>query len=327
VEEQYPLFLRSNRPRPSDLTRLRHEVSAFGQGPRISILVPVSEPGLLGRTLDSVLRQAYPGWELCVACAESAGGGVEKILAERDGLDRHVKVAHQDAGAAGLSNAALSLATDEFACVLGCGDELAPEALFEVAKALRNHPDAALVYTDEDRIDGEGNRSQPHFKPGWSPDLLLSTDYVSSLSVYRRSVLEEVGGFREEFDGCHGYDLALRVTERAGDVAHVPRILYHRHTPAETNGGHAKEKVRRSIAEALGRRGLQGSVEDGLLPDRFRVRYDVQGEPKVTLIIPTRDNVSLLKNCVQSIERLTTYRNYEILIVDNDSLPPASRRR
>jgi GT2 family glycosyltransferase len=261
---------------------------------------------------------------LCVACAGSIGDGVDEILAERDGLDGHVKVAHRDAGAAGLSNAALSLATGEFAGVLGCGDELSTEALFEVAKMLRNHPDAALVYTDEDLIDGEGNRSQPHFKPGWSPDLLLSTDYVSSLSVYRRSVLEEVGGFREEFDGCHDYDLALRVTERVDGILHVPRVLYHRHAPAGTNGDQAKEKARRSIAEALGRRSLRGSVEDGLLPARFWVRLDVRGEPKVSLIIPTRDNGSMLKNCVESIERLTTYRNYEILIVDNDSADPAT---
>jgi GT2 family glycosyltransferase len=251
---------------------------------------------------------------------------VDAILAERGGLDGQVKVkvAHRASGAAGLLNAALSLATGEFAGVLGCGDELAPEALFEVAKILRSHPDAALVYTDEDRIDQKGNRSQPHFKPGWSPDLLLSTDYVSSLSVYRRSALKEVGGFREEFDGCHGYDLTLRVTERAGGVLHVPKILYHRHTSSGKSGDHAKEKARRSIAETLGRRSLRGSVEDGLLPDRFRVKFDVRDRPKVSLIIPTRDNVSMLKNCVQSIERLTTYRNYEILIVDNDSADPAT---
>ncbi|MDQ4129003.1 MAG: glycosyltransferase, partial [Actinomycetota bacterium] len=322
MEDQYPLFLRNNRPRPSDLTRLGYEVSAFGRGPKITILLPIFEPEQLGETLDSVLRQAYPNWELCVACKASDGERVGRILGERDVLEGRLEVAYRDAGAAGLSNAALSLATGEFAGVLGCGDKLAPEALFEVAKSLRDRPDAVLVYTDEDKIDGEGRRSQPHFKPGWSPDLLLAADYVSSLSVYRRSFLEKAGGFREELEGAHGHDLALRATEDPGSIHHLPGVLYHRRTPSGPDSGWSKEHARQAVAEALERRGLEGSVEDGLLPDRFRVRYEVAGRPLVSIVIPTRDNVSMLKNCVESIERLTTYTNYEILIVDNDSVDP-----
>jgi GT2 family glycosyltransferase len=313
-------MIRSNRPRAGHLARLRGEVSAFEYRPLFSILVPVSGQARSERMLDSVLAQIYPRWELCVCCDGSTGESTRKVLSGYERLDGRIRVMYGEEGSAASLNSTLSLATGEFACVLTCGDELAPAALFEVAKVLQEHANSDLIYTDEDRIDEEGNRSHPHFKPGWSPDLLLSTDYISNLSVYRRSLLAEIGGFGEEFEDCYGYDLALRATEQTEEIRHIPEVLYHRR--ASGNGAPAKEKARRALIEALGRRNLQGTVEDGLLPDRFRVRLTVRDEPKVSLIIPTRDNVSLLKNCVESIERLTTYSNYEILIVDNDSVDP-----
>ncbi|HEX2741911.1 MAG TPA: glycosyltransferase [Rubrobacter sp.] len=308
--------------------RLREEASTFRYRPLISILMPVieREPEQLEQALDSVLGQIYQHWELCVGCNDTTGGRTKRILSEYERLDGRIKVVYLGRSAAGLSNAVLSIAAGEFAGVLGCCDELAPDALFEVVKALQEHADSDLIYSDEDRIDEKGNRSRPHFKPDWSPDLLLSTNYVSHLSVYRRSVLEDVGAFRKGFEGCLGYDLVLRVTERDGLIQHVPKVLYHRRiseAPKASGEGDevtTRESARRALSEAMKRRGLEGSVEDGLLPDRFRLRFDVRGEPKVSIIIPTRDNVSLLKNCVESIERLSTYRNYEILIVDNDSV-------
>jgi GT2 family glycosyltransferase len=328
VEEQYPALLRSNHLRAGDLRRLRYEASTFLYRPLVSILMPVSdrEPAQLEQSLDSVLGQIYQDWELCVGCNDQTGERTKRILSEYERMDGRIRVVYpgRSTGVAGLSNAALSVAAGEFACVLDCCDELAPDALFEVVKALQERADSDLIYSDEDRIDGEGNRSRPRFKPDWSPDLLLSTNYVSNLSVYRRSLLEDVGAFREDFEGCPGYDLVLRVTERAGEIQHVPKVLYHRRevTQASGEGDEALESARRALSEAMKRRGLEGSVEDGLLPGRFRLRFDVRGEPKVSIIIPTRDNVSLLKNCVESIERLSTYRNYEILIVDNDSVDP-----
>ena len=326
VEEQYPTLIRNNRLRPGEAVRLRGEASAFGYRPLVSICMPVSnpEPGRLRRALDSVLGQVYPGWELRLCCAAPPEANVKEILSLYGRLDGRIEVSYgtRDAGASGLSNEALSLAGGELVVFLGEEDALAPEALFEVVKLLQDHPGADLVYSDSDRLDEEGNRCDPHFKPGWSPDLLLSLDYLSHLSVYRRSLLEEVGGFGRGLDGCRHHDLVLRYTELAGSVRHLPKVLYHRRTTADGDAARARGESRRVLSEALRRRGVEGSVEDGELPESFRVRPRISGEPLVSLVIPTRDNVALLKNCVESIERLTTYRNYQILIVDNDSADP-----
>src|SRR5215218_6115716 len=330
VEDQYPTLVRNNRLRVSDLRHLRYETATFEYRPLVSLLMPVSNPEWLERTLDCVVGQIYPNWELCVCCDGSTEERVRRILSRYERLDERIKVGHPelDTGAAGLSNAALSLATGEFVGVLGDGDELAPDALFEVVKVLQEHPESDFIYSDEDEIDEEGNRARPRFKPDWSPDLLLSSDYVSRLSVYRRSLLEEVGGFNEGSDSYRDYDLVLRTTEHTDKIRHVPKVLYHRRasTGSPTSAGESRtgDTTRRVLSEALERRGLEGSVEDDLLPESFRVRPKIKGEPKVSLIIPTRDNVSMLKNCLESIERLTTYGNYEIIIMDNDSVDPAT---
>ena len=328
VQEQYPVMVRSDRLRNSDLARLRDEAAGFGYRPPFSILMPVFRPEkrLLERALESVVGQVYRDWELRVCADGSTGEEAREVLSRYERLDGRVKVAYEerDAGAAELSNAALAAAAGEFACLLGHGDALAPDALFEVVKLLQEHREADLVYTDEDKVDDEGNRSDPYFKPGWSPSLLLSANYVSHLSVYRRSFLEEVGGFREGFEGSEDYDLVLRATERTREIHHVPRVLYHRGVVPDPNVGQTGS--RRALAVALERRGIEGSVEDGLLVGSFRTRLEIRGEPKVSLIIPTRDNVSLLRNCVESVERLTTYRNYEIVVIDNDSVHPETVR-
>jgi GT2 family glycosyltransferase len=327
------MLVKNNRLRAGDLARLKEKVSSFAYRPLLSILMPVLKPELrwLERTLDSAVRQIYPDWELRICCVASTEEHIKEVLSRYERLDERIKVVYpeQDAGAVRLSNTTLSMAGGEFACFLGEGDELAPHALLEVVRALQEHPGADLIYTDEDAIDEEGKRSEPRFKPGWSPDLLLSTNYISHLSVYRRSLVEELGGLREGFEGAHDHDLLLRLTERTDKIRHIPKVLYHRRastgSPTSANvddEARTRDRTRDALSEALKRRGLEGSVEDGLLPDRFRARPKIKGEPKVSIIIPTRDNVSLLKNGVESIERLTSYRNYEILIVDNDSSEP-----
>jgi GT2 family glycosyltransferase len=328
VEDQYPTLVRNNRLRASDLRRVRHEAANLGYRPLVSIVMPVLDRsgGLLERTLDSVLGQVYAHWELRVCGDASVGKPTNRILSRYECLDGRVKVAYAEpeGSVAGLVGGTLSLISGEFVCVMGQEDELAPDALLEVVRLLQEHPETDVVYSDEDDIDDGGVRSHPRFKPGWSPDLLLSDDYVSGLSVYRKSIVEKAGGLaREGFDGYEGYDLILRVAERTSEIRHVPRVLYHRRTaasgPQSLTGGGARAGARRALSEALRRRGIEGSVEDGLLPGHLRAKAKVEGRPKVSLIVPTRDNVSLLKNCIESVERQTTYGNYEILIVDNDS--------
>jgi GT2 family glycosyltransferase len=332
VKEQYPAMVQNNPLGPSELRRLRREAEGFAYRPLISVVMPVYDPEIrwLERALDSVLAQAYERWELCVCDDRSTDERVPATLSRYARLDDRIRVVRleENAGISGASNAALSLATGEFVALLDHDDELSPDALFEVARVLQEHPEADLIYSDVDKIDERGDRVDPNFKPDWSPDLLLSANYISHLGVYRRSILGEVGAFREGFEGAQDYDLVLRFTERADSVHHVPKVLYHWRMAEGSVAANSKNKdyiaarLRRALAEALERRGLAGTVEDGLLPNRLRVRLEIRGEPRVSVVIPTRDNVSLLRRCIGSIEGRTTYPNYEVLIVDNESADP-----
>ncbi len=308
---------------------LRDEASRFSYRPLVSVAVPVFDPERewLEWGLDSVLGQVYPAWELCICGDGSTEERAREVLSRYERLDERIsaKYLEGERSMSGSLDEALSVARGEFVGLLDGGDELAPDALFEVVKLLQEHPEADLVYSDEDEIDEKGNRSNPYFKPDWSPDLLLSTNYVSHLSVYRRSLLREIGGFREGFDGCQDYDLLLRATERTDEIHHVPKVLYHRRVaagraaPSFADRSRIRDRTRLALSETLERRGLDGYVANGQLPDRFRVRPKIKEEPKVSIIVPTRDNVAFLRRCVESVERLTAYRNYELLIVDNDS--------
>ena len=230
LEQQYPLWVRANRLRASDVRRLRREATGFGNRPLVSVLIPVgvAETELLGQALDSVLAQAYLRWELLACCYGPAAGAVDALLQRYESGDGRVKMLpDRESNEATASNAALSRAAGELVVVLGQDDELAPEALFEVVRVLQEYPEAALIYADSDELDATGTRHSPVFKPGWSPESLLCTDYISRPAFYRQEVLEEIGGFREGFGRDKDYDLALRFTEKTGEVYHVPKVLYH----------------------------------------------------------------------------------------------------
>jgi GT2 family glycosyltransferase len=328
---QYPTWVKNNRLRASDLARLRDEASGFGHKPLISVLLPAynSKVGWLERALDSVLSQVYPNWELCVCDDGSGEGRVRRVLSAYERLDPRVKVRYggENGGISAASNAALSMATGEFVALLDHDDELTPDALFEVVRLLQEHPDADFVYSDEDLLDEAGEPLVPHFKPDWSPDLLMSYNYITHLAVCRRTLVEEIGGFREGFEGSQDYDLFLRLAEKTDRIHHVPKVLYHWwrvEGSTGTNSSYTHERSLRALEDALERRGIAGSVEEGIHLNRFRVRYEVPDAPGVTVVIPTRDNVALLRKCIESIEQKTAYESYEILIVDNDSADPAT---
>lgn len=325
IEEQYPAWVRNNRLRPSGLRRLSHEAETFTYKPLVSVVVPTYNPGegWLEAALDSVVGQAYPNWELCIHDDASTRGHVRETLSRYEKLDSRIKVSHgqENLGICGASNAALSMADGEFVALLDHDDELAPNALFEVVKLLQDRSDAGLIYTDEDMMDEAGNRFGPRFKPDWSPEMLLSLNYVIHLSVYRRSLLEEIGGFRAGFEGSQDYDLVLRFTEKTDKILHIPKVLYHWKAVTGSVAAdpeskpHTHERTRRALEEALTRRGLEGSVEDEFYHSVFRAKLEITGDPKVSIIIPTQGDNTSLKRCIQSIETLTTYDNYEILIV------------
>ena len=331
LDEQYPTWVKNNRFRGADLTRLRREVTSFDYNPLFTILLMVqgSSQNLLRRTLDSVMSQVYPFWELCV-CAASPDTDVGDALSLYDRLDERIRVEYLNGneGRARTDNHALSLASGEFVVSLEDEDEFSPDALFEIAGLLQKHRDADVIYSDQDEVDAAGTRSHPRFKPDWSPNLLLSNNYVSRPCFYKRRLLEELGGWREGFEGAKDYDLILRSTERTSEIYHVPKILYHRREtsrPAHSSSGNTtREPTRRVLSEALARRGSRGTVEDGLVEGSFRVRFEIEGDPKVSIIVPTKDNLSMLQSCIQSIERHTSYKTYELLVVDNGSEDPAT---
>lgn len=325
MASQYPIWFNNNRLRASDITRLRAEVSSFGYKPLISILMPVFNPEQewLKRALDSVLAQVYPHWELCVCDDGSDERHVRRILSGYSRLDDRIKISHQERniGISEASNVALSQATGEFVVLLDHDDQLTPDALLEVVKFLQEHPEADFIYSDEDRLDETGAPLVPHFKPDWSPDLLMSYNYITHLAACRRQLVEDIGGFRKGFEGSQDYDLFLRLAENTGEIHHIPKILYHWwRVPGSTGSkAHPHERSRKALSDVLERQGIKGTVEDSIRRNRFKVSREISGNPKISIVIPTKDNVNLLKRCVESIEQETTYGNYEILIVDNDS--------
>jgi GT2 family glycosyltransferase len=311
-----------------DRDRAVERIERFTYRPIISIILPVYNPELahLRKAIDSVVNQYYPHWELCICDDASTAPYVQETLEEYSSRDQRVKVVRSDnnCGIARASNRSLDLATGDFIGLLDHDDQLTPDAIFEVVKVLQETY-ADLIYSDEDRLDATGRRSHPSFKPAWSPDLLLSCMYLAHLCVYRRSIVSDIGAFREGLDGSQDYDLALRFTEATNRIAHIPKILYHwRDVPGSASAALRKrpaviEAGRRALSDALQRRRIDGEVRSERAYGYYRVKRAITSPGRVSIIIPTRDHVEYLRRCIASIEEKTDYRDYEILIVDNAS--------
>lgn len=327
-EDTYAKWIAKNEPDAKELARQRKTRFAFS--PRISIVVPVYGTPLafLKAMLDSVLAQTYEKWELCVAEGASPDPAVASILKQYAARDSRIRLAllPENRGIAGNSTAALELARGEYVALLDHDDTLPPFALFEVARALNDQPDLDFIYSDEDHITEKGHRQNPHFKPDWSPDTLRSHNFICHLLVIRSDLLQRIGGLRLGFDGSQDYDLALRATEQAAHIRHIPRVLYHwRQHPGSMSRGKGKEQAlrsaRKALREHLARTGVRGTVNDGLWPGTFDVRRPLPRKPLVSIIIPTQDHVDVLARCLDSIAQ-STYPRYEILLVENRSRNP-----
>ncbi len=332
----YEAWLRVNtwneRRRDDLLDRLgRHA----GRLPKISIIMPVHDPPLqfLDRAIASVKAQVYEQWELCIADDCSANQEVRAALARWSAEDRRIRVTYleRNVNISAATNAAAALGTGEFLLLLDHDDELTPDAVGEVALYLAEQPDADVVYSDDDKIDVAGRRYAPQFKPDWSPELLLSYMYLSHVLVIRRRLFEFCGGMREGFEGAQDYDLALRVTERTSAIGHIPKILYHwRALPGSTAfSGAAKpaslDAGQRVVADAFVRRGIAARVTQPNFAAKGNLgiychEFPDDG-PTVTVVIPTKNQLSIVRNCIESL-RATTYRNYEIVVIDNESDDP-----
>lgn len=328
LARQFKQWLLENQLTESDLQEMRRELEDFVYKPVISIITPVYnvDETWLSKCIKSVTEQIYPHWELCLADDASTQEHVFGVLEKYSAGDERIKVVSlpENRGIAGATNAGIELASGEFMGLLDNDDELTPDALFQVVKLLNEHPDADMIYSDEDKVNQVGASCEPFFKPDWSPELFLAQMYTCHFGVYRKSLVDRVGAFSEGYDGSQDYEFVLRLTEQTDRVYHIPRILYHwRMIPGSTAENYESKDSDvpslKALAHAMHRRGWHGTVEKGLEIGTFRVRPNITGEPLVSIIIPTRDKVELLRKCVNSIKQKTTWPYYEIIIVDNGS--------
>ena len=317
-----------------ELQKQKKQEKKFSYRPLISIVVPTFQTPeqYLAEMLESVYHQSYSNWQLCIADAslsEEVKSFVEKFIQERRETRIIYKHLEENLGIAENTNAGLEMATGEWIGLLDHDDLLAPEALFEMVSKMNQDSEFEVIYSDEDKITeekkGEWVHSQPHFKPDFSIDLLRSNNYITHFLCVKRNVLEQIGGFRREFDGAQDYDFILRCTEVAKKVGHVSKVLYHWRVHSSSTSDNPMSKKyaydagQRAIEEHLKRMGQQGTVTQRKFFGFYQVRYQVQGYPLVSILIPNKDHANTLKRCIDSIEK-SSYQNYEVIIIENNSV-------
>ncbi|WP_341785772.1 glycosyltransferase family 2 protein [Sodalis ligni] len=281
---------------------------------------------LLEKMVSSVRNQWYPLWELVLV--NDASPLAETAVALNALEDPRVKVIHleKNQGIAGATNVAIERAVNDYIVFLDHDDELTDDCLFELSKCI-NTDDPDFIYSDEDKFTSSGDFSQPHFKPDWSPDTMMGTMYTCHVACVRLSVAKKIGGLNSEFNGCQDWDFILRLTEITNKISHIPKVLYHWRIIPESCASDISAKpyvlaASKAVREnALKRRGLSGTVESlSQFPGYFRINYALQGNPLISIIIPTRDNYEMLHRCVESLFNKTRYHNFELVIVDNGSI-------
>jgi len=319
---------------PQTTVRIRTSLQGLNYRPLISVLMPVynTPEKWLGRAIESVRTQIYDRWELCIADDASTAPHVRPLLEKAAREDPRIKVVFRESNGhiSAASNSAFELAEGEFVSLLDHDDELRPHALAYVALELNRFPDADLIYSDEDKLNEEGRRYDPYFKPDWNPDLFFSQNFICHLGVYRATQVREVGGFRIGYEGSQDWDLAMRVIERIppGHIRHIPRILYHWRAVQGSTAIQVSEKnysvtaAEKVVADHFERAGIK-TVLTPTKKHYWRVHYPLPSPaPSVTLIIPTRNRGNLLRSCIASILERTAYPDYKILVVDNNSDEP-----
>ncbi len=319
-----------------DRAAIRAQVRSLTELPVISVVMPVYNPPVdhLRQALDAVVGQLYPHWELCITDDASTDPAVKTLLSDYAARDRRIKLAFRptNGNISAASNTALAMATGAFVALMDHDDIMPPHALYRVAVEIKRYPQADILYSDEDKIDADNRRYGAYFKSDWNPDLLLGQNMVSHLGVYRTDLLRTIGGFREGYEGSQDYDLVLRASERtsADRIRHIPEILYHWRvfqgsaSFSSTALLRAVAAARRAVQDHLDRTGIVAKAEPVPGMEWFTrvVRQLPVPAPHVTLIIPTRDKIDLLRPCIDGLLQKTDYPAFDILIVDNGSREP-----
>ncbi len=321
----YQKWIEENEPNEEELEEQRN--TKFSINPKISILVPLFDTPVefFSELVQSLIDQTYTNWELCLADGSKIQNPRLMDIIEKDSRIKY-KFIGENKNISGNTNECLTLATGDFVALLDHDDLLPIFSLYEIVKTINRNPNVEFIYTDEDKImKTKENRVDPYFKPDFSPDTLRANNYITHFSVFRKDIMDKLGEERSKYDGAQDYDLILRMSEIAKNIVHIPKVLYHwrihPNSTAEMPDAkpYAYEAGRQAVADHIERLGLKGKVEFGETPGVYQVQYDVMGKPKVCILIPNKDAIDILKTCINSILELTTYENFEIVIIENNS--------
>lgn len=323
------------KPTAEELEEQRKKV--FDAPVKFSIVIPAfkTPERFLREMLDSIAEQTYANWEVCVADGSPAGQSCERVLeqyAKKDSRFKYV-ILGENKGISGNTNAAMDMATGDYIVLADHDDKLTPNALYECAKLLQEHPGCDCFYSDEDKLDMDGGALfDPHFKPDFNIDLLCSVNYICHLFVVSHDLAAQVGGFRQEYDGAQDYDFIFRCIEAVSpeEICHVPKILYHWRCHEESTAENPESKTyafesgKRAIEEHYRRTGIDAEVYQGEFLGLYRTRFHRDHDPLISIIIPNKDHIDDLKRCMDSIDQKSTYKNYEYIIVENNSTDDAT---
>lgn len=331
----YQKWIRHHLPDRNELEKQKK--TSFGYRPKLSFVVPLykTPEKYLRRLTESFQEQTYSNWELCFSDGSGAQSPLTELLKELTAKDNRIKyVSHEEPlQISENTNSAIEIATGDFIAFADHDDELTPNALFECVKAINEKPQTLVIYTDEDKMSMDGHKFfQPHFKPDYNPDLLCTVNYICHLFVVSRKVIEKVGGLRSEFDGAQDYDFVLRCVEAVKDeeICHIPKILYHWRCHEDSTAENPESKLyafeagRRAVQAHYERTGIHAEVFKGEYLGLYRTKFIRDHDPLISIIIPNKDHIDDLKRCMESIEQKSTYKNYEYIIVENNSTDSAT---
>jgi GT2 family glycosyltransferase len=311
---------------PEITQAVKEELKAFNNQPLVSIIISVFDVDSkwLRLAVQSVENQWYENWELCIVDDKSSNVQTLKYLKSIQNPKIKVCYSSDNQGISAASNMTLSMAKGDYIALMDHDDELTPDALCEVVKAINNQP-ADFIYSDEDKLELDGTYCEPHFKPNYSPDMFLSQNYLSHLGVIKKELVDRVGGFTVGLEGAQDYDLYLKVLEHTDKIVHIPKVLYHwRKIPGSTaavfdDKSYAQDAGASALTKAMLRRELAAEVVGGKYPGTYRVKYAFSALPLVSIIIPFKDKPDLLKMCIESILEKSSYSNFEIIGISNNS--------
>ena len=322
-QEQYEIWRNKNK---YDLEKQKN--TEFSYSPKISIVVPMYKTNMkfFEELINSLKNQTYSKWELCLADGSpEKNKEFEKIIENNNKIK--YKFLGKNEGISENTNEAIKMATGEYIGFLDHDDTLSENALYEIVNCLNKDKSVDFIYTDEDKLDQNYMYFDPYFKPDFSPETLECNNYITHFVVVKKDLIDKIGMLDSKYNGAQDFDFVLRATEKSKKIVHIPKVSYHWRVHRESTAflpdtkPYAFEAGKRAVEAHLNRIGKKANVEESQdVPGAYKINYEIVGNPNVTIIIPNKDNIKLLKRCINSILKLTTYKNYEIFIIENNSI-------